>query len=166
MIYTEHDTEGLKKHFDPRDITKKLSTIPIHTQCHQPYRHNNPTPTRPRMPGSPYTASWIYRIGDLEGGEDVNYEPELYIKKLLGEFEQQFISFKKEAIKGVLSDYDAHCLLEIYTFGSENMIDSIDIPLKILLSLTEIKADLAVKSHSQPLSYYSEKAYKYKRLFQ
>lgn len=72
MIYTEHDPDGSKKHFDPLVITKKLSMIPIHTQSHQPYYHYNPTPTRPRMPGSPYTASWIYRIGDLESGEEIN----------------------------------------------------------------------------------------------
>jgi Domain of unknown function (DUF4279) len=166
MIYTEHDTDGLKRHFDPRDITKKLSIIPIHTQCHQPYRHDNPTPTRPRMPGSPYTASWIYRIGELEGGEEVNYHPELHIQKLLEEFKQQFVSSKKAPIKEILSDYDAHCLLEIYTFGSEEVIQLIEIPSELLFPLTELKIDLNVKTHSKPLNHYLEKAYKYKRLFQ
>lgn len=166
MIYTMYD-EGesrTHKHFNPSEITKKLNTIPIHTQRYEPNFTGN---VRTRIPSNPGSASWIYRIGDSDVIHDEDLYPQEYIEDLLEELDKQlFNQSNKKAIKEILSKYNAYSSLEVYTFGVGNLIEPITIPSSVLLTLGEIGADLAVRTHSEPLSSYLKTAYKYKTLFE
>lgn len=158
------DESRTYKHFNPSDITKKLKIIPIHTQDYEPNYTGN---VRSRIPSNAEIASWIYRVGNSEVIHDEDLYPQVYVEELLEVLDKQlFNESNKEAIKDILSEYDAYCSLEIYTFGFGNLIESITAPSSILLTLGELGADLEVNTHSEPLSYYLETAYKYKRLFE
>lgn len=166
MIYTMYDEDESRthKHFNPIEITKKLNTIPIHTQCYEPNFTGN---VRARIPSNPESASWVYRVGDSDVIHDEDLYPQEYIEDLLKELDRQlFNKSNKKVIKDILSRHEAHCSLEVYTFGVGYLIEPITIPSSVLLTLGEMGADLAVKTHSEPLSHYIETAYKYKRLFE
>ena len=79
MIYSDIDMEGMKRHFDPQYLTKKLDVTPIHSQTYNPKFDGNP---RTRMPGNPYCSSWIYRITGIMLEEN-NTSPELHLINLL-----------------------------------------------------------------------------------
>ena len=165
IIYTMFDEyESLHKHINPNEITKKLNTIPIHTQCYEPNFTGN---VRARIPSNPNSASWIYRIGDSDVIHNEDLYPQEYIEGLLEELDRQLLNeSNKKVIKDILSTYGAYCSLEVFTFGIGDLIEPITIPSSILLTLGEIGADLTVRTHSEPLSSYLKTAYKYKTLFE
>ncbi|MBN6204965.1 DUF4279 domain-containing protein [Ralstonia pickettii] len=165
-FYTMFGEDGSRmyKHFNPNDITRKLNTIPIHTQNYEPNFTGN---VRSRIPSNAEIASWIYRVGNSEIIHVEDLCPQAYVEELLEELDSQlFNKSNKQAIKDILAEYDAYCYLEIYTFGFGNLIESITVPSSVLLTIGELGADLEVNTHSEPLSHYLETAYKYKHLFE
>lgn len=161
-IHTYIDVEGVNKHFDPQVITKNLQVIPFHSN---PYNPNNFGYYQTGVIDNPHCSSWIYRSGG-------NYESSYDEKKELFVLEDLFIQMRKslftpekrEFIKQLIVEYNAHCYLDVYTFNVGDYIEIVSIPADLLAVIADLNVDINIHTHSKDLSHY--RAYSGQKLFE
>ncbi|KGA98278.1 hypothetical protein AJ85_14380 [Alkalihalobacillus alcalophilus ATCC 27647 = CGMCC 1.3604] len=121
---------------------------------------------RSRFPGNPWCSSWIYREEAINFQVDLADDSQPKVEQLLEKLDNKLFTDKnKSFIKEFQKNYEVNCDLLIFTFGSETIKESFDIPHSLLKNLVDINAKLEINTHSKPLSYYKE-LYKYQKLFE
>ncbi|MFB5089773.1 DUF4279 domain-containing protein [Psychrobacillus sp. PGGUH221] len=150
-----------KNHFNPKEISKLLGTVPTHQQEYQPNFQGNP---RELIPGTSLRASWIYHVGgkyEISSGDELFFFVEELMEQLLNEV---LTEKNRNHIKELRKRYNFTCELHIHHFTDSEYINLVLIPENLIKALADIDAHLEFHDHKKPINEY--RAYDYKKIFE